>query len=420
MKKNPKLFLTIFFFGTAYALQYALPFIQYVLYNPLVATLNVTNAQLGVLIAIFGIGNIVGAPIGGWFADRFSYKTIYIISMFGTSALSFLFAFNLNYQFAVYIWIGLAVTALFAFYPSHIKAVRMLGDEESQGKIFGLSESASGIGSVIVNSLALFLFGRATTEALGLQAAIIGYGVASLVVGIVLYFLMESPAENKNVDEDAAESIGLKDYWIVLKFPGTWLAGMAIFVTYTLYTTLTYFTPYFTDVLGVTVAFSGGLAIVRTYLLRFVGAPIGGYIGDKIHSVTKVLGISFLASAIIILAFLGLPATTSTTIIIILTLLISTFTFMARGNMFAVPAEVKSPTKYAAMTAGITCAIGFAPDLFQFTMYGSWLDKYGNDGYRYIFIYAVVILVIGIINSILTLMYKKHQAKQESQEVAVK
>lgn len=413
MKKNPKLFLSIFFFGTAYALQYALPFIQYVLYNPLANTMKVTNAQLGVLIAIFGIGNIIGAPIGGWFADKFSYKTIYILSMFGTAALCFLFAFNLNYKFAIYIWIGLAVTALFAFYPSHIKAVRMLGDEDSQGKIFGLSESASGIGSVIVNSLALFLFGRAATEAAGLQIAVIGYGVASLLVGVVLYFLMDSPVKNDHASEDAEERIGLKDYWIVLKFPGTWLAGIAIFVTYTLYTTLTYFTPYFTDVLGVTVAFSGSLAIVRTYLLRFVGAPIGGYIGDRIHSVTKVLGISFLVSAIIILAFLGLPATTSTTIIIILTLLISTFTFMARGNMFAVPAEVKSPTKYAAMTAGITCAIGFAPDLFQFTMYGSWLDNYGNDGYRYIFIYAVAILVVGIINSILTLMYKKHQAKQE-------
>lgn len=419
MKKNPKLFLTIFFFGTAYALQYALPFIQYVLYNPLVNTLKVTNAQLGVLIAIFGIGNIVGAPIGGWFADKFSYKTIYISSLVGTALLCFLFAFNLNYQFAVFIWIGLAITCLFAFYPAHIKAVRMLGDEDSQGQIFGLSESSSGIGSVIVNSLALFLFGRAATETYGLRVAIIGYGVASLLVALVLYFLMDSPvkaeaiSKNESVEEIEDTHIGFQDFLNVLKFPGTWFAGIAIFVTYTLYTTLTYFTPYFTEVLGVSVAFSGGLAIVRTYLLRFIGAPIGGYIGDKIHSVTKVLAISFLASAVIILAFLGLPATTSTTIIIALTLLISTFTFMARGNMFAVPAEVKSPTKYAAMTAGITCAIGFAPDLFQFTMYGSWLDNHGNDGYRYIFIYAVGVMAVGLINSVLTLMYKKKQAQKE-------
>src|SRR5699024_9738941 len=124
------------------------------------------------------------------------------------------------------------------------------------------------IGSVIVNSLALFLFGRAATETYGLRVAIIGYGVASLLVALVLYFLMDSPvkaeaiSKNESVEEIEDTHIGFQDFLNVLKFPGTWFAGIAIFVTYTLYTTLTYFTPYFTEVLGVSVAFSGGLAIV--------------------------------------------------------------------------------------------------------------------------------------------------------------
>ena len=85
----------------------------------------------------------------------------------------------------------------------------------------------------------------------------------------------------------------------------------------------------------------------------------------------------------------------------------SVVTYVARGNMFAVPAEVKSPERFAAMTAGITCAIGYSPDLFQFQLFGSWLDNLGNDGYRNIFIYTIAIMIVGVLNSLLTFYFKK-------------
>ncbi len=404
-KIKMKSLITVLFMGTAYAIVYALPFIQYVFYDPLVEGLKATNAQLGVLIAIFGLGNIFGAPFGGWLADKFNHKTIYLVSIVGTALLNFLFAFNMNYKFALFIWFGLAVTGLFAFFPSHTKIVRLLASENEQGTIFGLTESAAGIGSVVVNTVALFLFSKAAVGVVGLKNAIIGFGVFGIIIAVILFFMIEDPKEKSVTSND--EKIKLSDFVVVLKYPGTWLAGIAIFCTYTLYVSLSYFTPYFTDVLGVSVAFSGGLAIVRIYLLRFVGAPLGGILGDKIKSVTTVLGIAFAGALIVIFVFRTLPAGVSMNLLIGLTLLISLFTYVARGNMFAVPAEVKSLKKYAATTAGITCAIGYSPDLFQFTLFGNWLDKFGNQGYNYIFIYTMVVLGLGIVNSILILRYKK-------------
>ncbi|MFA5576164.1 MAG: MFS transporter [Tissierellaceae bacterium] len=404
MNKKLKTLITLLFMGTAYSIIYALPFVQYVFYDPMVEGLKATNAQLGVLITIFGIGNLL-APIGGWFSDRFNHKKIFIGGLIATSLLNFLFAFNLNYKFALFIWFGLAISGLLVYFPAHIKIVRLLGDENNQGKIFGLSESAAGIGSVVINTIALFLFSRAISDIVGLKFAVIGYGLAGILAAIVLWFLIEVPDDIQSIKEE--EKIKASDFLTVLKYPGTWFAGIAIFTTYTLYVSLSYFTPYFTSVLGVSVAFSGGLAIVRTYLIRFVGSPLGGMMGDKISSVSKVLAISFASALLIILGFLNLPVGANMTLIIALTLLISVFTYVSRGNMFAVPAEVKSPAKYAAMTAGITCAIGYSPDLFQFILFGHWLDKYGNQGYKYIFIYTMVILLLGIVSSVLTLNFKK-------------
>lgn len=110
MNKKLKTFITVFFIGAAYAVIYALPFVQYMFYDPLVESIGATNAQLGTLIAIYGLGNIFGAPVGGWLADKFNHKSIYLWSLIGNTILCFLFAYNLSYSFAIIIWIGLAVT----------------------------------------------------------------------------------------------------------------------------------------------------------------------------------------------------------------------------------------------------------------------------------------------------------------------
>ena len=40
-------------------------------------------------------------------------------------------------------------------------------------------------------------------------------------------------------------------------------------------------------------------------------------------------------------------------------------------------------------------------------MYGHWLDTCGNAGYTRIFIYIIAIMVVGVINGVATVVYKK-------------
>ena len=382
-----KQLLIVFFMGLAFAVVYATPFVQYVFYDDLAGALHATNTQLGFLIAIFGIGNLL-APFGGALSDKFNTKKVYLLGMFITCALNFFLAMNMSYTFAIFIWAGLAVAGLILYFPAHTKLVRLVGDEESQGTIFGFTESACGLASVIINFIALGLYAKVAVGAMGgvagLKAVIISYGAVGLIATIALVFLLPDP-EKEGKGQDGGDSgqetkLSMKEWAGVFKDPRTWFAGIAVFATYSTYQTLSYFTPYFTNVLGATVVGSGAIAIIRTYGIRIVGAP---------------------------LIFMFMPAGVPSVLLTVMTLVIGFMVHIARGAMFAVPSEVKIPRRYAASTAGVVCAIGFCPDLFQAAMYGHWLDTCGNAGYTRIFIYIIAIMVVGVINGVATVVYKK-------------
>ncbi len=405
---TPKQLLIIFFLGLGYTIVYATPFIQYVFYDSLVEGLGCTNTQLGYLITIFGVGNLL-APFGGALSDKFNTKTIYIVSMVLICVLNILFALNMNYGFALFIWAGFAIAGLFLYFPAHTKLTRLIGSEDQQGTIFGFTESFCGITNVIVNFIALWLFTKFATDAFGvngLKAAIIGYAVLGLIAVVCLWFLVPKPT-NETMQKAADEKMTVKDWVSVMTSPRTWFSGIAVFATYTMYCTLSYYTPYFSNVLGVSVVFTGGLAIIRTYGTRFIGAPIGGWLGDKFHSVSGVVGISLAGATALVLIFMAMPAGSNASILLILTLCAGILTYMARGSMFAIPSELKIPRKYAGSTSGLVCAIGYCPDLFIFVLYGYWLDTYGNAGYGKIFIYAAVVMLVGVANAAATYFYKK-------------
>lgn len=410
MNKKTKLILQLFVLGMCWAVIYSLGFIQYLLYDPFKESLGCNNAQLGLLMTIFGLGNIFGAPIGGWLADRFDYKKLFSLSLLGNGILSFVFAMNLNYDFAIIIWIGLAFTTLVMNYPSHIKIVRMLADDENQGKIFGFNEAFVGVGSIIINAIFLYIFAKFVGATAGMKAVIMAIGVVSIICSISSWFILRGVGEKSDESNEVEEKLSRKDFFIVLKSPETWMLGIGIFAVYSFAVTMSYFTPYMTAVLGGTVALSGVLSIVRLHGLRLVGAPFGGWLADKIKSVSKVLIIVYVVGIMTLILFMKLPLDASIGIFVLLTFIVGFVVYMGKGTYYAVASELNIPRKYSATTVGIAAALGFSPDVFLFALAGHWLDTYGNKGYTYIFILQTVILVVGILGSLFVLRYKKKKA----------
>lgn len=67
------------------------------------------------------------------------------------------------------------------------------------------------------------------------------------------------------------------------------------------------------------------------------------------------------------------------------------------GISWSIQRELKIPAAVMGTAIGISSCIGWLPDLFMHTMFGHWLDIYGNTGYRFIFSYLIVLSIIGFL-----------------------
>jgi predicted MFS family arabinose efflux permease len=101
----------------------------------------------------------------------------------------------------------------------------------------------------------------------GLKAAIIGYAVLGVIAVIFLAILVPDPGKSTSTGEENAinAKMGVKDWISIVTNPRTWLSGNRRVRYLHMYCTLSYYTPYFSNVLGVSVVFTGGLSIFRQY-----------------------------------------------------------------------------------------------------------------------------------------------------------
>ena len=411
-KMSPiKLTITLLTLGACWSIVYIIPFIQYIWYDPFQDFLGATNMQMGLLLTIYGFGNVFGCPIGGWVADRFNYKVVYTLSVLLNGVFSLLFVLFPSYTFAVVMWIGFAVSSLFMNYPTHIKIVRNLTTDANQGKIFGFNETCIGIFNIFFNVVMMFFFTKFMEGIAGMKAAIVSIGVLSFVLTAIVWFVLDNPKKSEIGKDDGEEKSNIiKDFKNVGKNPATWLVAITIFAVYSFLTTMSYFTPYFTDVLGVTVVFTGWVAILRQHGMTLVGAPIGGFLTDKVKSPAKVLlgvyAVGLAGLVYLLMADKGMSAA----VLIGLTIVLSGAVYIGRGSYYATITECGVSRDYTASTIGIAAAVGFSPDLFQFTLFGYWLDTYGKTAYTYMFIFQAIVLVIGALAAvgILRLRKKNH------------
>jgi len=104
--------------------------------------------------------------------------------------------------------------------------------------------------------------------------------------------------------------------------------------------------------------------------------------------------------SVLVLLFLGvllIPAGANATLVSIYTLLPGAFGLASYSIVFSLIGETKIPAKVTGTVIGLASIIGYSPDLFMSVMFGNWLDKLGNGGYTYIFLYLAGTCVVAIV-----------------------
>lgn len=398
MNTRWKRYVAITALGLVYGTMFNLPYIKYVFYDAMIAGMGVSNAKLGLLLTIYTIVSTAGLLPGGWIADRYKTKGIIVGSAFLNAAACFFFVFTIgNYVCAVITWVVSAIAGVTAFWAAILKAVRMISPKEEQGRAYGFWEGVCGLSATLGNFAALYAYSRFDDSVASLKAAVVSMGIMCVIGAVLVWILYKEEMAEAQNEAASAKKVSIRETFAVFKMPRLYLSCIIIFCTYGFFSSQTFLTPYFTNVLGAAVTFSGILAIMRSYGLKLVGGPIGGVIADRLHSPSK-LAIGCYAVMFLSVVYIANASGGShlITILTALSLLLATVCFMARGTMWATIDEADVPKELSGTAISVASIIGFnLPDTFLPPLLGSWLDRYGNQGYIYIFIFLCGLCVVG-------------------------
>ena len=391
-KLSMELIMQIIAFAIAGSVIYELPYIKYVYYDKLVEAFQITNAQAGLLLSVYAIGCLVLYIPGGIVADKFSAKKMLVLSLFGTGILGIVLAFSMNYTTALIVFFLLAFTTSFVFWTALNKGLCLLGGEEDSGLTFGWYHALSAVIS-FCTALIFWKLYASVEDAHTAMFRTIAMSVSVIIAGI---FVMLTYKEKNSSNIEDEEKFKLSDVGKAIKNPYLWWASIIMFVIYTVYSNVSYFTPYLSSQIGIDVSDSAFLGVVRGYLLYFL-SPLGGYIADKIlKSTLKFYGYGFAVLAVLFFVTMRIPAgQDSMTLAVTITMLASAFSMMMYGIMWSILNEIKIPVTYAATAIGLASMLIYLPDLFVPALFGNWLDNLGEQaGYFRMFLFMGVCCVI--------------------------
>lgn len=389
---------------------FQLPYIRETFYPQIQAAMGLTNAQMGLLSSGYATMATLSYFIGGIVADKFSARKLLTVSFLVTGILGLWFSTFPSYTTARIIFVLMGISTIITYWSACIKATRMLGTAEEQGRLFGFQEGLRGILNAILvfGMTAVYSHFAVQSETLGASAAIKLCSIVVIIIGILNFIFIEDTAK-----EEHSESVleVTKGMFRALKLPRVWLLVAIIFTAYSVYGLIGYVNTYAVKYYGMSATMGSTLGGVR-YLVQGLGGICGGFLADKLRSRIKVITSGCILLAVTFALMMVLPVNASYVGMIITYYLFGLlFIYAVRSQYFAVHDDAGIPVEMSGRVSGIASCLGYCPDLFMYTLVGSWMDSYGATGFKMTWAYAVVAALLCIVFSlILNKVIKKEKA----------
>ncbi|HEK1177841.1 TPA: MFS transporter [Proteus mirabilis] len=371
-----------------------------VFYVPMQQDWGLSNTQIGFGFTIYAIIQTIGLFSSLYIADRFSKKILLPAGLIGVGLCGAYLSTLPPFTGYLIAFGAMAFFGEVVYWPVLLKSVRLLGNKEEQGRMFGFLEAGRGVVDVLVASGALYIFVLFGEGKAGMQAGLIYYTLATIIVGIITYFIVDNDDKKETSSASEANRQVLEGIKNVVKCPNLWLASMSIFFVYSAYCGLTYFILFLKDIYALPIALIGAYGIINQYALKMIGGPLGGFLADKVaKSPTIYLKWTFLLSAIAMAIFIMLPHDSMNVYLgMTATLGFGAIIFSQRAIFFAPMDEIGTPRQYAGSAMAFGCIIGYMPSMFAYALYGSLLDNFeGIQGYNYVFSIMVTFSLLGFI-----------------------
>ena len=378
-------------------------------YGPLQEVTGASNAQLGMLMSAFGIANFLMYFPGGILADKFSPKKLIVFSCMSTALAGFWYATFPGFTALVIIHIIFAFTTVFTFWAAMVKIVNNLGSADEQGKMFGSLEALRGLFGSLIAFMSIPIFVRFGEGKGGLRGTIIFYSVALIVIGIIAaIFIVDPEAAQeqpviKTKKEKTSGKAKWKDFITVAKIPRIWLCGIMVIANYSALIFHGMVTPYLGVAFGISASTVATLSVIRTYVMMSLGAVAAGLIADKMGSTIRFMQYGFIGMSVFSLGYILIPANRGAIWMIIINFIIyGMCLYSVKALYFATIDEVLIPKKLAGTASGIISLVGYAPEMFMYTLVGNIVDNAeGLTGYHTIFLCMTIFAIIGFASAIL-------------------
>lgn len=403
---------TLLLLATGAGIIFQLPYIRETFYVPIQNAMNLSNAQMGLLSSGYATMSLFSYFIGGIIADKFSARKLLTFSFIATGILGLWFSTFPGYTVSRVIFVLMGISTIITYWSACIKATRMLGTDEEQGRLFGLQEGLRGI----MNALLVFgmtaAFTRFADEVAGASAAIKVCSIVVIIIGILNFIFIEDTKNEENAESFMEVTKGM---FKALLIPRVWLLVAIVFTAYSVYGLIAYATTFAQQFYGLSAASAATLGGIR-YLIQGAGGIVGGFLADKVKSRFKVIIGGCIGLALSFGLFIVMPSKASLCVMVVANFFVGLFFIYAvRSQYFAVHDDAGIPLNMSGRVSGIASCLGYTPDIFMYTLVGSWMDNYGRTGYNMTWAYAMVAAVLcAIITFILSRIVKKENAQKMS------
>ena len=401
-KSNFQKWMTILIVAIAGGVITKLPYLRETYMEPLQQATGASKTQLGMIMSAYGVVNFICYFPGGVLADKFSSKTLIIVSCIGTALAGFWYWTMPSFIWLMVIHAIFAITTVFTFWAAMVKSINRLGGPEEQGRLFGALEGGRGLIGTLAAFGSVAVFGMAVDEIGGMKNAILYYSILLLVAGVLAAIFMEKDTPEE-MEGKKANPLNMKDFMAVAKMPRVWLCGALGICNYSALIFHGYITAYLSEAFGLSATVVANLSVIRTYFMMMVGAIVAGLISDKIGSRIKFIQYTFIGMAVFATAYVAIPAGPAAVPIIVANFVLYGFClYSIKALYFSTIDEVLVPKELAGTASGIISLVTYAPEIFLYAVSGNMVDKYAGtatplQGYINCFIAMAVLSVIGFI-----------------------
>ena len=408
-KINNKKFLILTLLILSGEFIYFLPYVLSRVFRPtFLDVFQLNNFQLGSLFSVYGVVALLSYIYGGVITDRYSPRKLMSSALFLTALGGLVLASYPSYQTLQILYGYWGFTSVFLFWGAMIKATRLWGGDNNQGKAFGFLDGGRGIVAASMGSIGVFVFSIVLTsdiesasvlerqEAFRYVILLSSFMVAFIGL-LVLIFLRNSNDKNTNFELPLNTLNNIKG---VLKNESIWLLMLIIMCAYVGYKVTDIYSLYASEVMLYDQIEAAEVGALQLYLRPIVCIAIG-LLADRTKNMFWIIfGFITMLIGALIFSF-GFIKPEMNLIFFMSLVILAVGTYSIRALYFAVLKEANISFALTGTAVGIISVVGYSPDIFAGPIMGFLLDKNpGIIGHQYVYFMLVIFSAIGLIASI--------------------